>query len=179
MRRIAKLVSCLAVMLLLALCSLCEAGTKKHYNEENGFSIEYPDDWDVSQNKRNVSKTVIVGIDSSKATEDSFAVLAFVDVHETKDGVMLEEYFNSYLDFMRASYFGVKIHKQGDFSKKGVKAKWAIYDLYVGDNVVRNITYFIVNGKKAYHATGGSSSEGFSKRLKTFESILQTFEFNE
>jgi hypothetical protein len=144
---------------------------EKYINEEKGYSIEYPKDWQ----KQEIPRLDIVLLSPPKNAESqSHATMNLVS-EKIGDQVSLDHFYTQSIQHLKNELKEVNIEKSGDVNIHGLPSKWIQYSHKMMDTNFRVLQYFLVANGNIYLMTFSAMGENFDHFRPTYESIANSF----
>lgn len=152
---------------------------KTYQNEANGFSLEYPENWNI---KENPSKEYLVAFYSPKENSSDdyteFLGIKAVDIPSKSDSTLLEIadlWENQTRDASKDTAFSVTDRKSASVS--GAEAKDIEYSAKFEGEDMKGMVRITLNAGKAYIFQYNAKANAYDKFLPDVESILDSVKF--
>lgn len=144
---------------------------ERYINEEKGYSIEYPKDWQKQEVPR---LDIVLMSPSGTAESQSHATMNLVSEAVGKD-ITLDQFYNESVKHLNAELKEVKVEKSGDLIIHGIPSKWIEYSHKMLDSNFRVLQYFLVSQGNVYLITFSALADNFDHYRATYESIATSF----
>ncbi|MBA3815888.1 MAG: hypothetical protein H0X29_05095 [Parachlamydiaceae bacterium] len=144
---------------------------EKYINEEKGYSIEYPKDWQ----KQEIPRLDIVLLSPTRNAESQTHANMNLVSEAVGEKVTLDQFYDESVKHLTAELVDVKVEKTGDLNIHGIPSKWIQYKHRMIDNNFGVLQYFMVAEGNIYLITFSGVTEDFEHFLTAFEKIAASF----
>lgn len=148
----------------------------RYYDEETGFSIVFPADWEVRKGD-GINASLVEGVSPWEDDEDIFSEYVGVDVEEQEEKVSLEDMFEAMLGVQADEFEYFSEVERGDMKIGGVEAKYLVFDIGMEEGRNRVKSYTLVKGRKGYLISCVAEEGKFDRYLDLFEETAASFRF--
>lgn len=148
----------------------------RYYNEEAGFSIVFPADWEIEEHPGSAWK-VVTASSPAETPDDPFRANLLVAVDELALGRDLEDYFIANVGGMEVLLDDFRLHESGEATIDGEDAKWVIVSWSEPGLKLKGLGYLLVKGRRGYGLFSGAEFDKFPEYRGTFEQIAESFRF--
>ncbi len=177
------LIVSIIILIFINSCSKNELkGYKEYTNDEYGFSIFYPTDWNYREGFGRDSKTstgaIVVFQDSLESKGDLFRENTYIFTESLPDSVTnVDEYLKYSKSSLPSQMKEFKVLDDGETIINERKSDWVIFSYVSRLQRVQSLAYlFIVDGK-GFVITSTSRPEDFMRFRRTFENIAKSIKF--
>lgn len=144
---------------------------EKYINEEKGYSIEYPKNWQ----KQEIPRLDIVLLSPSKNAESQTHATMNLVSETVGDKVTLDQFYNESIKHLTNELQEVKIEKSGDLYIHGIPSKWIQYSHKMVDSNFRVLQYFLVSQGNIYLITFSAIADDFDHFYPIYQKIAASF----
>lgn len=145
---------------------------EKYINEEKGYSIEYPKDWQ----KQEIPRLDIVLLSPPKSEEAQTHATMNLVSETIGDTINLDQFYNESVKHLTKELKEAKIEKTGDLNIHGVPSKWIQYSHQMMDTNFRVLQYFLVAHGNVYLITFSAIADDFDHFNPTYQKIAASFQ---
>ena len=143
-----------------------------YQNQDYGFSISFPANWEVKERYRN---TVVVALSPARGRRDTFRENVNLNVQTLPRGLTLEDYYKKSIQDMEEYLFNFEELSSGNFKINDLNSKYLIYTHKVGNVRVKVLEVLIVKGSFGFKMTCTAIPHAFERYRGTFKEILSSF----
>ncbi|MGE5528801.1 MAG: hypothetical protein ACM3X6_06635 [Patescibacteria group bacterium] len=168
--------------LIAAACLVClaaamplAAGTRVYHDDELGFSLELPADWEASKGPLGVP---LVAISPAESGNDTFRENVNVILDELPEAVSIDAYMAASVAEMKKYLTDFQGHEEGRIDLSDLPAGWLVYSHRMGQVKLKNLAYAILAGKTCYTITCSATPESFGRFRKAFDQICRSFKLS-
>lgn len=165
----------LVVAFVVCLHGISHGAMKRYYNKAKGFSIAFPEKWQVRENLPNVDVMAISPIESSK---DSLIGTAAVGVEDLPPiNISLDKYYEISVRNAKKMLANFNVEEKGSITIDGVPAKWFVADYEKDGRKIKALFYVLVKGEKGFSIVCATVPQHFSKQRVLFDNICRSFKY--
>ena len=151
-------------------------GYTRYSDDKNHFSIAFPSDWQVKQNKNGIAISGIIPTDDNRAAKEGIIIVTR-KVPTGSGKIPLDEFYNTSLEFLKGTFRDFTLVESKNVSVDGVEARMFTARYKFGRHQLQGVFYVFVSNNIGYAISGSASHENFSKNEKIFTQIIKTFRF--
>ncbi|MGB1102198.1 MAG: PsbP-related protein [Crocinitomicaceae bacterium] len=165
----------IVLMAILAIFLIgCGRSMGKYSNDEYGFSIDFPADWDTSKvDPRMVFMALEPFSDSADIFQEGFSVSVFEN-----EGYALDEIVSENIALTERYYKDAKIERK-DTKINDVEAIQLTLDYDMQELSLTNIATFVNHDGYLFTITQSAEKKNFSAYEELFDELIHSLEFNE
>ncbi len=147
----------------------------RYSNSLDGFSILFPDGWDLTEGEDGEDNTV-KAVSGSEVNDDKFLENILVVVEELVIPLGLDEYADEVIVALAADLTGFSELGRTEVNiDEGIKAKRIVYTHTSGGTALKSVAYVIVGSLKGYRITGTAEKSKFSSYGSKFDDAAESF----
>jgi len=143
-----------------------------YQNRDYGFSISFPESWDVKERYRN---TVVVALSPPRGRRDTFRENVNLNVQTLARGLTLEDYYKNSIRDMEEYLFNFDELSSGNFKINDIDSKYLIYTHEIGNVRVKVLEVLLVSGSFGFKITCTAIPHAFERYRGIFKEILSSF----
>lgn len=171
-----------AVLLALLALGLCSCTAKEAKNEGYdlyrsspvGVEIEYPDFWEVVDDKEEKSVAFATPLEGYADTyRDNVTVISYKLTEKSE--LAFDNYVSDYIASLPSDIAGYSLVSEGEYKVDGYKAYRVVYEGETNEGTLRISHTFIKNGKRVYIYTFIAEPKSYDYFNKNSEVMLSTF----
>lgn len=144
---------------------------EKYINEEKGYSIEYPKNWQ----KQEIPRLDLVLLSPPKDAESQTHATMNLVSETVGDKVSLDQFYNESVKHLTTELQEVKLEKSGDLNIHGIPSKWVQYSHRMVDSNFRVLQYFLVAQGNIYLITFSAIADDFDHFYPICQKIAASF----
>ncbi|MFW6414874.1 MAG: PsbP-related protein [Thermodesulfobacteriota bacterium] len=149
-----------------------EIGWQVYKNQDYGFSISFPENWEVKERYRN---TVVVALSPVRGARDNFRENVNLNVQALQSGMRLEKYYRESIRDMQEYLFDFDELSSGNLKINDVESKYLVYTHKIGNVKVKVLEVLMVHGSFGFKITCTAISNAFDRYRDMFRDILSSF----
>ena len=162
------------VLFVVLLMVSCGKNNRTYHNNEYGFSIEYPDDWDTSKTDPRMELIVLEPYqDSTDIFQEGYSISVFEN-----EGYSLDEIVSENIAMTERYYNGAKIDRE-DILINEVDAIQLTLNYESEELSLTNVATFINHDKHLITITQSAEKSKFEQYKDLFQDLIQTFSITE
>jgi len=151
-----------------------EAFTKRHVSKGSGFSIWFPDQWQVVQN---VMGNDIVALAPFVDPEDLFRENANIIHAKLDPSITRENYYSYNINSLTQLLIDFDLEENDEVRLDGITAKRLVFTHTVGIVNAKVMQYLVLDGDQAFVLIFTADSLDFDKIRMYFEQIATSIKF--
>jgi hypothetical protein len=159
---------------------MCSCGKNRepgrYYNEKKGFSIEFPDKWEIKKGD-GVETPLVEAVSPWENEDDPFSEFISVDVEEFSEEIDLGKYAARLRQDQVGEFQYYEEIDRGETTINGVDAKITVYDIGMEEGTNRVLGFVLVKGMRGYLISCVAEDTKFSEYRETFEEAVFSFRF--
>jgi len=148
------------------------SGTEGYRNEKYGFSIRFPEGWEV---KEGFMGTAVLCRSPKESSTDEFSENINIVVEQLSGVKSLNEYYQKSLAGAKTLMDEFRLIESKDVKLSGRNAKRIIYSAKMGGDEMKYLLYLIKEGDRGFAITCSALADTFSHYLDKFEESIRTF----
>lgn len=145
----------------------------RYYHKELGFSIKFPDGWDILL--EDDGTTIIASCPIKK--DDRFYVDVSVGMNILPFGADLDYFFHEAKRWMNVDSATIEEEESGELTIDGKEAKWVLVNYHVPGGYGRTLGYCLKKRRRGYVISCAAEYSEFSEYRSLFEEVAQSFRF--
>lgn len=183
MKKIFTSLSIFAFIILFVSCGEKETqGYQTYENDNEGFTISYPENWNYKEGFAKDSKlatgSIVVFQNPSEGKRDLFQENVHIFTEPLPDSVKnIDQYFEYSQSYLPAQLKDIEFVEKGKIVIDGVNAKWMIFTYANRLQKVNSIGYIFYRDGHGLVITGTARPEDFMRFRRTFENIATSIKF--
>jgi hypothetical protein len=172
------------MILFLISCGKEEkAGFKTYTNDEQGFTLSYPETWGYregfAKDSETATGTIVIFQAPYEGKKDIFRENAVIFNEELPDSVKdVDSYFEYSQEYLPTQLEDLEIKDSGKRIVNGTPARWLIFQYTNRLQRVTALGYMFYHNDKGLVITSTARPEDFMRWRRTFEDIATSIEFN-
>jgi len=177
-----KKTTALTLLLILLLVSVCSCtgrqakneGYKLYRSSPVGIEIEYPDFWEMAENKREKSVAFATPLEGYADTyRDNVSIVSY-PLTEDSD-LAFDNYVKSYIASLPAEIKGYNLVSEGEYPVGKYDTYRVVYEGTTDEGNLRLNQTFIANGKRVYVYSFIAEPASYDYFNANSETMLTTF----
>ena len=147
---------------------------EKYQNEQHGFSIEYPGDWqNVGGNQDVVFAVTMIKDSTDKSFQNTIHITKLVDLKNSS--VVLNDIVTASIEDMSNSFEGFQVTKNESLNINNNPATKIQCDFKANNEAITTLLYFVQTSNNIYLIGLSGLSDEFTKYQEVYEYIAKTF----
>ncbi len=180
-----KIHSSLLVFLFALILFSCKSedkyeGFSNYENEEKGFSIQYPENWNFREgfSKDLETGSIVVLQSPSEGKKDLFLENVHIFTEPLPDSVKnVDDYLEYSKIFLPTQLQEMEIQDEGKIQIDGIQSRWIIFNYVNRLQRVTSIGYIFYRNGEGFVIVGTSRPESFMGFRHLFEKIATSIKF--
>ena len=180
-----KIYSSLLVILSVLILFSCKSedkyeGFKKYENEEKGFSIKYPENWNYREGfaKEIETGSIVVFQSPSEGKRDLFLENVHVFTEPLPDSVKnVDDYLEYSKIYLPSQLQEMEILEEGKSQIDGQQSRWIIFNYVNRLQRVTSIGYIFYKNDEGFAVVATARPEDFMGKRRLFEKIVTSIKF--
>ena len=153
-------------------CAVEESVTYR--NQEKGFSIEFPGDWEQIEGYMG---TTILALSPLENAQDRFRENVNVIVNTLPEEISLDEHFQQNLAAIGEALGDYQELGKGSTTIDKTDTRWLAYSHRMEGYQLKALVYIMIKNGREYVITFSANSDDFSRYLNKFETIAHSLRF--
>lgn len=150
----------------------------RYYNEAKGFSIKFPDEWEIKEGD-GIEAPLVEAVSPWEDEDDPFSEFISVDVEEFSENVDLERYTDRLRSDHAEEFPFYEEIEEGETTIDGVAAKSIVFDIGMEEGTNRVLGFVLAREKRGYLISCVAEDSKFSDYKEIFEEAIYSFRFEQ
>jgi hypothetical protein len=146
----------------------------RYYNKDLGFSIRFPEGWEIEIYDQGNTITAICPVESGDDMFDETVSVTEIDFSEK---VSLEDFHEQNIDIMGKTVDDFTIQDGGMVTFNNIRAKWIIFTYSNPHENVKVLGYSVLKGNRGYCITCDAEPSRFDDYYEILRSSAESFKF--
>jgi hypothetical protein len=146
----------------------------RYYNDENSFSIDFPDEWMLREGD-GIDSPLIESVSPWEDDEDLFSEYVGVDIDELTGKADLKECFDEFKREQAQEFDHYEELESGDVEIDEIDAKYIVFDIGMEEGYNRVLAFLLVKGSREYFISCVAERSKFDDYRPVFEDVAHSF----
>jgi len=145
--------------------------TKNYTNEDKGYSIEYPSDWE----KKEIPAVDFVLLAPQKSEKHPIRATMNIISEKVEAPIDLAQLYQESIDNLKKALTDFNVKDSGDMTLDGMPAKWILYTHEIQKINIEVLQVFFSNKMGIYLITYTSPADDFAEYRPAFDKMNASF----